>query len=365
MRSPGRVLQVLDRGDRAGTEMHALYLSEGLLRRGWDVELAVSHAGPVVAEFERLGVRVHAVARPGRRSPGLIASLARLIRRRGIQVVHAHSGRAPSLAARLAGAVAIETRHGLGPVRRSPRSLRLRREAALCRLSHHTVTVCACDRTLLVAAGLPAARAVHVDNGVPDRPTTRQDRASNSGPIRLAFVGRLVEQKDPLALVPICLALQRLVPNGWCLIVAGSGPLEDELRSGFHEQGLDGRIEWLGEILPEEVPWDRTDLLLLPSRWEGQPLAALEAMAAGVPTLGSRIDPLVELLERPPAAGVAAEPDPARWGEVISGMARMPDRWRLLAGQARRRFEEDHRIEPMVERIEAIYRAALAGGASR
>lgn len=354
-----RVLQVLDRGNLAGTELHVLRLSERLVERGWQIDLAVSFEGPILRQFERVGIPIHKVSRSWRFSSAYIAGLRRIVREKKIAIVHAHSGRAASVAARLGGAIAVETRHGLGPIARDPRSLRLRREAMLCWLSDRTVTVCACDRDLLVACGLPADRVVHVPNGVPE-PAAKPVLDPAGAPLRLAFVGRLAVQKDPLFLVELCTLLEQLEPDRWRLTIAGTGPLEGELRRGFERAKLGPRIEWMGEISQTERIWNRVDLLLLPSRWEGQPLVVLEAMAAGVPTLASRIDPLVELLDRPPAAGVTEDRDPSLWCGILRSLAGRSERWATLSRGARRRFDMDHRIEAMVERIESVYRSAFA-----
>ncbi len=360
MTSGARVLQVIDCGNRAGTEIHVLRLSEGLRDRGWQVELAVSREGPILDEFRGAGIPIHHVSRGRGWDPRYLQRLRGVIRERRIEILHAHSGRFPVLAARREDLPAVETRHGLGAIRREGSSLRMRREAFASRAARMTMTVCACDRDLLVAAGLPEARVVHVPNGIPAECLRRVERARED-PFRLAFIGRLAEQKNPLFLIELGRALDRLAGDAWKLVVAGRGPLEGALRQGFEAVGAAARVEWMGELDRVDALLSRSDLLLLPSRWEGQPLVALEAMAAGVPILGARIDPLVELLEGSPAAGMTQPTDPPSWGMAVLDLARSPDRWTALSHGARERFERNHCLEPMVERIAEIYRRVLAG----
>ncbi len=63
MIGPSRVLLVLDRAARAGTERHVLLLAEGLIARGWEVSLAVTGGGPLLPLFAKAGIAVHRVAR--------------------------------------------------------------------------------------------------------------------------------------------------------------------------------------------------------------------------------------------------------------------------------------------------------------
>ena len=266
---------------------------------------------------------------------------------------------ARGLAGRIAGVpLVVETRHGFGSA-----EPRLRSEVRHSRIAHGTLTVCESDRAQLIEAGLAAARVEAVPNGIePGRVIDRSPAAQ--GEIRLGFLGRLVEQKDPLFLVDVAAALKRRAEGRVSLHIAGEGPLRARLAAELAGTLPASDVEWLGEIANPASLFSRIDYLCLPSRWEGQPLAALEAMAAGVVVLARRQWSLTELLDGEPPAGCLIEPDADKWAAVIESLQLDHGRRRTMEHEAIRRAREDHSAQRMVERIETIYRLWFAGRGS-
>ena len=115
-----------------------------------------------------------------------------------------------------------------------------------------------------------------------------------------------MDQKAPDVLIKALAGVARTAPR--CrLIIVGTGPLEGELRTLADRLGVADRILWLGErdgkmILPA------FDLLALPSRKEGLPYVVLEALAAGLPVLGTA-SAGVEILVRHGHNGLIVPPD--------------------------------------------------------
>lgn len=137
---------------------------------------------------------------------------------------------------------------------------------------------------------VPRERVRIVPNGVDlSRPAPGTDaRAARE----LLFVGRLVEQKNVLAAVEAMAELPRDVT----LRIVGEGELAPRIRARIDELGLSNvRLE--GRMDPAELAaaYRRAAALLMPSSHEGMPLVLLEALAAGVPVLCSRIPELVEV----------------------------------------------------------------------
>jgi glycosyltransferase involved in cell wall biosynthesis len=364
MMGPSRLLLVLDRAARAGTERHVLMLAEGLVARGWEVSLAITGGGPLLPLFAKAGVAAHRVARVCRPDPLYAIRLATLAREVRAQVLHAHSGRLAALAGRL-GRIAsvIETRHGLGSVGDPPVRRRLRREARMCRLAHRTVTVSESDRLLLIEAGLPARRVTCIPNGVP-APDGKWDLASRSssvpGVIRLGFLGRLSPEKNPLFLLELARRLDERAPGRWELSIAGDGPQRAELESGL--AGLGGRtpVIWLGETDGPDPLLREVDLLLVPSHREGQPLAVLEAMARGIPVIARDVAVLRELIGGSSPAGILLGDDPDEWARAIMGLADDPAGYRACALEGFARASSRHSVDRMVDSYASLYRESLA-----
>ena len=118
-----RVAQIIHGAGIGGTERHLRSLLEGLPRHDIEPILIASREGPLLDHARSLGIETHLVARPSAWS--YLWALRGRLRELRPDVVHAHSGRLPCLAARQAqvGWI-VETRHGaligLGTVRRWP-----------------------------------------------------------------------------------------------------------------------------------------------------------------------------------------------------------------------------------------------------
>jgi glycogen synthase len=116
------------------------------------------------------------------------------------------------------------------------------------------------------------------------------------GPLRLLFVGRLVNQKGLDVLFKALATMKD--HTDWTLTIAGEGPLKDELALASHKLGLSDRVVFRGWLERDHLPavYEQADVFVLPSRDEGMPNAMLEAMAAGLPVIGSKVAGLDEVV---------------------------------------------------------------------
>lgn len=124
-------------------------------------------------------------------------------------------------------------------------------------------------------------------------------RSDAAGPWRLILVGSL-EQNYKGADILID-AVPEVVARGANIdvTIVGDGRQREELDRRARRKGVDGRVRFAGQVSPgagvrEEL--DRADLFVLPSRTEGLPRAMLEAMARGLPCLGTVVGGIPELL---------------------------------------------------------------------
>ena len=115
-------------------------------------------------------------------------------------------------------------------------------------------------------------------------------------PLRLLFVGRLVNQKGLDVLLKALAKMKGRVD--WTLTIAGEGPLRDGLALASRKLGLSDRVVFRGWLKRDHLPavYEQADVFVLPSRDEGMPNAMLEAMAAGLPVIGSKISGLDEVV---------------------------------------------------------------------
>jgi glycosyltransferase involved in cell wall biosynthesis len=179
----------------------------------------------------------------------------------------------------------------------------------------------------------------------------RQRLGLGADTMLFGFLGRFMEQKGFLILLD---ALQRLKTDepqrSFHLVAVGSGDYKREYRIEIERRGL-GDMVSLFDFTPDILPiLQQLDLLVIPSLWEASPLQPMEAMAAGVPVLGTACIGLREVLRHTPARMVRAG-DAAALATGLRQALHSP--WtteaREYAAEACRRFDNAPSARQLVE----------------
>ena len=168
------------------------------------------------------------------------------------------------------------------------------------------------------------------------------------------FVGRLDPQKAPFIVLEAFARLLQRHPD-WQLLFVGDGPLRAEMTAWVSRRELDHRIQiagWRPDV-PELLK--TADLLALPSLWEGMPNIVLEAMAAGLPVVVSRVEGTEELI-RDGETGLLVAPgsiiELERQIEAILVDAELSNRLKNAAKQA---VQTTFTMDRMVSAYEQLY----------
>lgn len=285
---------------RGGPIEHALLLARDLVRLGADVR-AVAVDDTVAARFDAAGARVAVLPLVRPFDPVGAVRVHRFVR--GADVVHSHDRRS-GLWARLAprrGELRVHTIHGLPEpyLEEGPESLRARLayrglERGLTRLTDVLVTPThAMARLLAERIGYDLAALVIVPNGVdvPAEPVPRGDRVGT------------VALLEPVKGLEHLLEAARLL-DGVPFVIFGTGSQETALRE--RARGLD--VEFAG-FVPSADALRQLSVFVLPSLMENSPLALLEALAAGIPAVASRVGGVPE--SAPPGTATLVEPGDA------------------------------------------------------
>jgi len=185
-----------------------------------------------------------------------------------------------------------------------------------------------------------------------------RDRPPAGEPVRLAFVGRLEDQKDPGFALRV---LGALVSGGTraTLTVVGDGSLRAALEAGV-PASLEDSVTFVGH---SKTPWSAVadaHVLLAPSRYEGGfPLVAREALASGLPVVLSDIAPHRELED--PAVRLAPLGEVGPWVQAVGDLvASLPEASQGAIG----RFGQAARAT-MVSETLAAYELALTPAGTR
>lgn len=107
-----------------------------------------------------------------------------------------------------------------------------------------------------------------------------------SGPVRFLAVGQLIKRKG---FDILCEAVSRLPADGWSLTIVGEGPFRAQLEESFRKVPGGDRVHFYGPVDYESrtSPFSEADVFVFPSRWDGWGMAPVEALAAGLPVIGT------------------------------------------------------------------------------
>ena len=158
-------------------------------------------------------------------------------------------------------------------------------------------------------------------------------------------------------------AIRREVPAR--LLLIGDGPLRSQAERLAREGGFEDRTTFLGNVPAIETILPAARLMLLPSDAESFGLAALEAMACGVPVIGTAAGGLPEVVEDGRNGYLRPVGDVASMAAAALGLLRDPELWSRFSKDARRRAEQEFPEGKMVERYRAIYERTLGPGKSK
>ena len=310
-----RVCELITELAPAGAERCVYELARRLDPARFEVHVAALRGGAVAEKLREAGLGVHVIGLRGKWDLPRLVRLPRLLRRIAPDLLHTHlfhADLAGRPAARLAGVPhVVHTVHVVELRFRPWRFAWARLAAGLC---ERIVCVSQAVRDQHARrTGLPASGYEVIPNGI-DAARYARDEAARSrlrrrwgvGPDEplAAFVGRLHEQKG----VDTLLAAMDLLTErgeGLPLVIAGDGPQRGLVEASAAVRS--GRARFLGRVDDVPAVLSAADLLAMPSRWEGLPLTAVEAMAAGLPVVAARAPGLTEVVTA--EVGLLVEPD--------------------------------------------------------
>ncbi|MGH2483691.1 MAG: glycosyltransferase family 4 protein, partial [Candidatus Limnocylindria bacterium] len=364
-----RVLQLLATGGTGGAQESAIALLLHLDRSRFEVEAVCLAEGRTVERLRDLGIPVIVI--PAQDDESTVHELAAYLRRRKIDLLHAHLFRAELLGTRAAPAagtpVVVATAH----------SSRVRSAADRAALAAVTPSI---DRLIVPSAAIAAkaraegrggAEITVVPNGVdldrfsPHR--SSQDMAAGRAGLGIppdAFligvVARLEPEKGHRYLLEALPAIIEAVPNAWLLLV-GEGSQTDALRAraGSLPLAARQRVVIAGFQTDVEAVTQALDVAVMPSLREAQGLTLLEAMAAERPVVASAVGGIPETV-RDGKDGLLVPPaDPGALATAIIRLARDARLRDRLTASGRRRVEDQFTVAASVRRVESIYEEEL------
>jgi sugar transferase (PEP-CTERM/EpsH1 system associated) len=330
--------------------------------------LCLERPGVLACQAEALGARVACASKTDGLHPWMVWRLFKILRQLRPDVLHSHHIGAlfyGGLAARAAGVpVVVHSEHGKHYAVR-------RRTRWLGRIAGCTIARFFCV-SQDIAEEVEQSRIVSrakirvVPNGIDterfrkpgDPPTLRQMLGIPPGAPVVGTIGRLHEIKQQDLLLRAFAKLRDRMPEAHLLLV-GDGPLMGDLRGLAAQLGLGDAVHFAGYQARPEQFLHLMNVFALTSRSEGMPLAILEAWAAGVPVVASRVGGVPQLIQHG-QTGLLFEPgDESGLIEALSAVVGDPVLARAVRDGGHERVEASFTLAGMAAAYHAQYLALL------
>lgn len=323
-----RVLWLTKGLGRGGAEMLLLSLARAMDRSRIEVEVAyrLPHKTALVGPLEAAGVRTHCLAETGR---PWTARLRRLLADGRYDVVHSHAPLVGAAARAVAprGTVLLHTEHNTWdrypPATRWVNGLTIGRNARVWAVSDE---VARSIRVPTPWSGTPVEVMLH---GVDLETVRRGDAARRIARERLGLrdeelvfgtVGNLAPKKDQGSMLRAFAEVHWSIPSSR-LVIVGTGPRERDLKALATALGIGRVVHFLGmrDDVPELLPG--FDVFVLSSIHEGLSIALVEALAAGVPVVATRVGGIPELITHGHCGLLVPPHDPGALAAAMTSLA--------------------------------------------
>jgi len=358
-----------------GAEMHLLALTKALVVRGHVPEIVyLKGAGELTGDFLKAGVAVHKI--PMERAldaPRAIWKLRRFLRRAKPDLVHTHLLKADSIgavAAFLAGyrRRLVSSKHN--DERALMRPLVSRVHGMLSMLDQRVIVLSDHVAQFVVDWGRVSPwkirriyYGVNPDQFASAKPEgLREELGLAREHFVMTCVARFAAQKAHDVLLKAL--SQGLTENpNLRLLLVGDDPFGDHRKKAeavARDLKLGDRVQFLG--IRRDVPriLAASDLFVMSSLWEGLGLVFLEAMAAGLPVVATRVSAIPEVVPHGRAGLLVPAGDPTAMARAMLQIASRPDRGRSLGAEGRAWVGERFGLERMIDETLLVYEGVVS-----
>jgi glycosyltransferase involved in cell wall biosynthesis len=206
----------------------------------------------------------------------------------------------------------------------------------------------------LIPNGIPT------DEYAPDPDTRAQWRQAHSiepHATVLTHIGRFAVQKNHRLLIEAFAQVRSNAPL--YLLLVGGGELENAVREQVAALGLESRVRFLGIRADVADILRASDAFVLSSRWEGNPMSVMEAMAAGLPVVSTAVGGVPELVRDGETGLLVPSEDTGALAQAIQALVDNPARRQAMGAAARQHAVASFDIRHTVRGYEQLYEALL------
>lgn len=368
-----KVLECIRQGLIGGGESHLLVLMENIDRAKYDPVVLSFTGGPMIDRLDQMGVKNYIIPSLRAFDVKVWGKVKKLMIKERIELVHVHGSRANSnilWAARSLKIPVIYTVHGWSFHQDQHflvRNLRVMGEKYLTSRTTMNISVSESNKQ----SGrqfIKGFDSVVVNNGIdqarfdPSRPykDIRREFGIPANKVLVLFLARFTAHKQPLALIKAFTgAVKR--NKQLHLMMVGDGDQKQEAIGLINKEGTGDHITLVPFRLDVPDIIACADIYVLPSLWEGLPIALLEAMAMGKAVIGTKVDGTSEVIQdRENGLLIPTENLVKELEEKLVELSQDESMRRALQEKAIATVNEKYNAVNMTRRIEGLYEQVMA-----
>jgi glycosyltransferase involved in cell wall biosynthesis len=367
------VFQVIPSLAVGGAERLVVHLMEHLCRERF-APVCICLGSPLGTHYEArvraLGAPLYFLEKREKMSLGVLRKLDALFRQYRPAVVHTHIlglNYAYPLMIRYRTPARVYTVHSLAEKDVGRRTGPIVRAMAFRYQLGGVVPVAIADEvrvTIQRVYGYPdpplIPNGVPTDEYAPDpnkRAQWRQAHGIEPHATVLTHVGRFAPPKNHALLIEAFAQTRADTPL--YLLLVGGGELENAVQEQVAQLGLENRVRFLGVRADVADILRASDVFVLSSRWEGNPMSVMEAMAAGLPVVSTAVGGVPELVREGETGLLVPSEDAAALAQAMQALVDDPVRRQAMGAAARRHAVAHFDIRHTVRGYEQLYESLL------
>jgi glycosyltransferase involved in cell wall biosynthesis len=335
-----------------------------------DAAYTLSEHGALASELRATGVRVACLRGRSTMDPRWVMNLGRLLDARRYDLIHTHSP-VPAVVARLLASGDtrfVHTEHNTWPSYAPPtrwaNAATFRRNTAVIAVSN-AVGASIVPPAWVGGGRQPSVEILHhgvdlsaIVQGPKARHAARQRLGIADRTPVIAMVASFSERKDQAGLLTALAQVRRHVEDVVMLFI-GQGPTEAAVRTTVARLALDGHVRFLGSRPDVLELFPALDVFVLNSRFEGLPIALLEAMASGIPAVVTRVGGTPEALTDGVEGRLVEPGDLDALASAITELLLDPERRSVMGATGAARVAAHFDIGAAAHRHQSLYEEVL------
>lgn len=381
MNNKYKILHVIDSLDRGGTERQMILNISTLDSNIFKNYVCCIHEPTTLAkELKSRGIDVFCLNVRGKKHwPLAVYRLAKYIKKTGINLVHTNLFQAEvigGIAARITGVPSVTTWASPSEAT-NPFIIELKLNRTKLKVSNifRRMIYRLCYREFIAVSehvkdtwmkrtGINESRITVIPRAI-GKNLQIHDSPANTNKLRsnlrvddayplLLNVGRLVPQKGQKYLIEAMLTIVNKFPKVK-LLIAGEGPLHNELQNYVNNLELSGSVTLLGGRDDIKMLNLACDIFVFPSLSEGMPGSLLEAAALGKPCITTDIEPVLEILEDQVSGILVPQRNPEALAQAVIKLSVNKDAAIALGLEAQKTVQARHSIESIISILSDLY----------